>query len=397
MNKKTDQIIKCDVVVVGAGVAGVCAAVAAARKNLKVVLVEKEKSIGGIAVQCMHQAVCGLYANSTQEKIDIEETLNEGLSRELVKFLKDKYHIVEAKKVGKVFVLPLPENSFENFLTGILTAEKNVTCLLNAEVFEVNKQDGRLAFLKVKNGEENIRIDPKIIIDCSGNSIVSKLADISFLEVDETKQQLCGYVAKINEIQNVDESLMIKIPYLANQLVTYAGVSEFIKYTTYIQGDFSEMGYLKLNIPYSEVSRRDEYLNNLFEFIVKNLPVMKDARIVKTSRDAYRRDGARLNGNYILQEEDVLNAKKVNDGVVKGAWPIEQWLLGKGSSYQYGKDNDYYEIPKRCLQSKSINNLLAAGKCISVSPRALASTRVIGIGISLGEASGKLAAEMIGK
>ena len=395
MNKLIDKIIKCDVVVVGAGVSGVCAAISAARNNLQVLIVEKNNYLGGVATKCMHKAVCGLYANELQENCNINNTLNKGIPQELVKYLQTKYNITKTRKIGKVFILPLLDNSLLSFLTDLLKAEKNITSLLNTEVYEINKRENRLISLKSKMNGENINIIPKIVIDCSGNSVVSKLAKIPFFVINEAKQQLCGYTAKIGMITKADESLMIKIPYFAEKFVSTEGAPDFLKYTTFIQGDTPNEGYLKMNIPYSKRNFKEAYLLKLFGFISNHLPEMKIARIEKTSEEVFARDSTRLTGEYLLTSQDILEAKKFKDGVVKGAWPIEKWLEGKGTCYQYVKENEYYEIPKRCLKSKIINNLITAGKCISVSPDALGSTRVIGICMSLGEASGELAWEMI--
>ncbi len=176
MSKAVNKIIKCDVVVVGAGVSGVCAAVAAARNNLQVLLVEKSDCLGGIATQCMHKTVCGLYGNGMKEICDLDDTLNKGITQELTRFLKVKYNVSEVKKMGKVFVLPLPKNSLKEFLINLLEAENNIHSLLNTEISTIERQNNRVTSLIAKGDASAIEIIPEVIIDCSGESIVSKLA-----------------------------------------------------------------------------------------------------------------------------------------------------------------------------------------------------------------------------
>ncbi|MDP8266433.1 MAG: FAD-dependent oxidoreductase [Candidatus Aceula meridiana] len=395
MDKAVDKIIKCDVVVIGAGVSGVCAAVTAARNGLKVLLVEKNNYLGGAANKCMHKAVCGLYANNQKGPCDVNDTLNKGISQELVHFLESKYNITETKRIGKVFVLPLPDNSLASFLTTLLDSQKNAISSLNTEIYAIDKKGNQLSSLKAKKSGESISIEFKIVIDCSGDSVVSRLAGIPFLTVDKEKQQLCGYIAKVVKIEGGDESLMIKVPYWADKFVALEGAPDFLKYTTYIQGDTLEEGYLKMNIPHSSRNLKEEYLTKIFQFITGHLQEMKNAQIEKTSEEVFARDSSGTAGEYVLTEEDVLGARKFDDGVIRGAWPIEQWLEEKGTCYKYVKENDYYEIPKRCLKSKTISNLISSGKCISASHEAVGSIRVMGTCMSLGEASGSLASEMI--
>ena len=52
---------KCDVAIVGAGVAGVCAAIASSRKGLKTIIIERHDFPGGVAVSAMNRFICGLY------------------------------------------------------------------------------------------------------------------------------------------------------------------------------------------------------------------------------------------------------------------------------------------------------------------------------------------------
>jgi succinate dehydrogenase/fumarate reductase flavoprotein subunit len=107
------------------------------------------------------------------------------------------------------------------------------------------------------------------------------------------------------------------------------------------------------------------------------------------------REGRRISGEYILTENDVLNASKFDDGIVKNSWPIELWDKKKGPVYKYVKAGDYYEIPFRCIKVRDIPNLLCAGRCISVSHEALGSTRVMGTCMALGEQAGLAAAFMV--
>ncbi len=81
---------------------------------------------------------------------------------------------------------------------------------------------------------------------------------------------------------------------------------------------------------------------------------------------------------------------------VRNAWPIEFWHQEKGPIYRYleeGKTD--YAIPVACLQPAEIDNLLAAGRCLSATPMALASARVMGACLALGEAAGREAARLV--
>jgi hypothetical protein len=107
-----------------------------------------------------------------------------------------------------------------------------------------------------------------------------------------------------------------------------------------------------------------------------------------------QREGRRILGEYVLTEQDVLAGRKFPDAVARNSWPMELWDAARGTRYRYPPDNDYYEIPFRCLQVRNFSNLLTAGRCISVSHEALGSTRVMGACLALGDAAGQAAAEL---
>ena len=124
----------------------------------------------------------------------------------------------------------------------------------------------------------------------------------------------------------------------------------------------------------------------------KVLPEFKNSQIQWLTKEVHERQGRCLWGKQILTEKDILSAKKFPHAIAKGYWPIEFWHPQKGQQIKYLKTNQFYEIPLECLKSKNIINLFATGRCISVTPMALASTRVMGTCIYLGEAAGKAAA-----
>jgi hypothetical protein len=128
------------------------------------------------------------------------------------------------------------------------------------------------------------------------------------------------------------------------------------------------------------------------EYLSRTLSAFKGSRIAELSPEVAYREGVRACGEYTLTAEDVLEARKFPDGVVRNAWPIELWDQREGPSYRYLEPGECYEVPLRCLKVQGISNCWCAGRCISASHDALGSTRVMGACISLGEEAGREAA-----
>jgi hypothetical protein len=129
----------------------------------------------------------------------------------------------------------------------------------------------------------------------------------------------------------------------------------------------------------------------VFDHLKRVVPAFRRASVSAMSPEAVEREGALMKGAYVLTAEDVLSGRRFDDGVVRNAWPIELWDQQTGPTYTYLRPGDHYEIPRRCLEAPGLTNLYCAGRCISVTREALASTRVTGPCLSLGESAARAA------
>jgi hypothetical protein len=108
------------------------------------------------------------------------------------------------------------------------------------------------------------------------------------------------------------------------------------------------------------------------------------------------RETRRIEGERVLHESAVLHGEKDDTGIALGAWPVEIHDPATGTiGWKYLEtEDDYYAIPLGCLIPKGIENLITAGRCISTTHVAQASTRVIAQALAMGQAAGILAARV---
>jgi hypothetical protein len=125
---------------------------------------------------------------------------------------------------------------------------------------------------------------------------------------------------------------------------------------------------------------------------LQNLPGFTAAEIAQTGCLGVRDDG-RIRGRYTLTGDDVRAGRRFPDAVCRCDWPIEYWDGEKGVSLEYLPAGGRYEIPMRSLQLNGVQNLWAAGKCLSADREAHASARVVGACWAMGEAAGAAAAK----
>jgi hypothetical protein len=386
------MVIFKDILVAGGGIAGVAAAVAAARTGCSVVLIERENLLGGTGRLGMLGTICGLYPNGGEVA---GRALNGGITQELIAGLSARAPRLLPVKVGKVFVLPYAPADLQHELQSLCSAERSLEVITGSAVVSANVESGTISKVVILKDDREQNYIPEVVIDCTGDGELSCMAGAGFDEAPSEQRQLGGYVVSVRGIANQDDSFPIKVPFLVARGVEAGKLPLLLRFTVFSRGDTPDAGYLKINIQVlPELSAETLYgaAEQLLAYLAQELADFSDAFIDRTSDRVMPREGRRIIGEYMLTAEDVLSCRKFDDGLVRGAWPIELWEPHKGVSYRYPADGDYYEVPLRCLKAKGFTNLFMAGRCISASREALGSTRVMGCCLALGEQAGIAAA-----
>jgi hypothetical protein len=142
----------------------------------------------------------------------------------------------------------------------------------------------------------------------------------------------------------------------------------------------------------AEIEARGQVME-LVDFFRSDVPGFKNARLAATATQIGVRESRRIVGAYTLTAEDVLQARRFDDAVARSAYPIDiHNPRGSGTTTHRLAPGASYEIPYRCLVPQRVDDLLVAGRCISTTHEALASTRLTPTVMTLGQAAGTAAA-----
>lgn len=351
---------KCDVLVVGGGVAGVAAAASASRRGAETVLIEREACLGGIGYAGLLHQICGLY--------DYDGALlNSGIAREIADALGGR-----PIKLGRVWVLPYDRIGLRAILYALCAA---VAVHHNAEAVAVEREGDSIDKVSVRKGLDVIEFQPRAVVDCTGDGALAHLAGARRM-TSETPQP-GGFIGRIGGVAP-DDAIAIKAHYVIVSAVKRGALPKRLGYTHY-----SAEGYLK--IPVTDADAECE-LKRVHAILCAGLAQFRGSHIEETSMRVVQREGGRVMGRYVLTAQDVLSGARFDDGVVRASWPIELWHHDRRPEFKFPPAP--YDIPLRCLLAKGIDNLYMAGRCVSVTREALGSTRVMGTCISLGEQAG---------
>jgi len=376
--------------VVGAGFAGIAASVELARLGCKTLLIEKSQALGGVAHTGMHQELCGLYGNV--ESVS-HVTLNSGLSREVAGHLLATGGS-NVLNIGRVTVLRVDTQTLQDVLSDLVGAERNLDIIFEAEVAAVHVKNQSINRIDLRTREQMRSIGVRVVIDGSAGEVV-RLSGAGYDLAPANERQLAAYAVAIGDVIGDPRMLNVKLAYRLSQAALDGEIPPTLRYSAWLTGGTARTGVLRISVLPSDdgydLERVRDEARRVHGLMKQKIVEFKGSSMDVMASAVSEREGIRMTGRYRLLGTDVLEARKFRDGGAKCAWPIEFWDQRRGPQYQHVPDGDYYEIPTRALQSRDIENLFAAGRCISADSKALASARVTGTCLAVGEQSARAA------
>jgi len=394
--KKVPVIEDVDILVVGGGMAGVGAAVAAGRMGFRTLLVEYFGCLGGNGTSGMVNNFCG-YTTSGPNRSQIVQ----GIGGEIHKMLFERNGISSMKSYTfnpETLKMVLDEQA----------AEAHVKLLYYTQVVDSIVENNVMKGVFIENKAGRQAILAKRVLDCSGDGDVCASAGVPF----ELGDGRGGFLAcdmvfhivnvgsnfnpsavspaaaeairsgeyKITRPQAIIQNIVIPGAYWVN----WAGVPREVN------------GIDPSNLTQAAIDGR-KVVRELCRFLRDKIAGMENVEVIDTAPKIGLRETRRVMGGHLLTGDEVLGGTKFKDGIGACAWPIEIVDPLKGRKFVYLKDGDFYTIPYRCLVPKKVENLLMAGRFVSCTHEAQASARVMGPAVVMGQAIGTSAALSIKK
>lgn len=387
-----------EILIVGGGMAGCAAALAAGEQGASVLVIERTERLGGNAANANVGTICGAYVRSNEpEPKPAGNRFCRQLVADIIRLPGSSTPIALSEGL---FVIPYEWSSLSMYLETRL-ADSGVIILKEAEIVSVKTEDGLINSIEIKKNEYIRTLQPKAVIDCSGNAIISELAGLEMLS--SSTYQAASQVFRIRNVQTENEfSLDMSLKKAMIGLTEEHSWPSSFKTLSVIPGSLKGSQVdLKLTMPAAITDDKDmnarisaeakEYVRSIFPQLKERVSALKDSVLDIIFPELGIRIMKRSRGLHVLTEEEVLAGMKHEDGIALGTWPIEEWNTRGKLEMKYFAENEGYEIPARCLISDQVGNLFFAGKNISATDHAIGSARVIGTCIQTGYAAGKLA------
>ncbi len=408
-----------DVLVVGGGNAGCAAALAAGRHGARTMLVERYGFLGGTATASMVGPWMTYHSGSKR--------IVGGIAQEIVERLQRRGgspgHIYDSS--GYVSTITPFDPEIHKALLFEMVREAGVKLLLHA--YFLRSTPGGAVFATVA-GEREYRA--AAIIDATADAYVAASAGVQTQQGDERgRVQPASLMFRLSHVDLAKTATYVRMhpdqmrtslkahERTAPALTAVAGLydlwhdaqqhgeveipRELVSFFITPYADEVSVNMTRVtdidpldpdDLTRAEVEARAQVMQ-LLEFFRARVPGFENARIAATGTQIGVRESRRIVGEYTLTRDDVLQGRKFPDAVARSAYPIDiHNPSGSGTVTHRLAEGESYEIPYRCLVPAAVDGLLVAGRCISTTHEALASTRLTPTVMTLGQAAGTAAA-----
>ncbi len=379
-----------DLVVVGGGIAGTCAAISASRMGLKVALIQDRPVLGG--------------NNSSEIRVHLRGDV-------------DKNHYPKLGRIVREMDNGDPGNGHPDGQeygdarkTAIVKGERNISLFLNTHVYKVEKSGDKIVAVVGRDIATNkeTRFTGTFFSDCTGDGTIGDLAGAEFRMGRESKAETGESLAadKADNFTLGTSNLWASLE--RDTVSSFPETPWAIQFSDEYHIDEAradwqwETGFGNFNTITDAEKIRDHNLRAIYgnwSYLKKNKPAKYAKReLAWVAYIGGKRESRRLMGDHVLTQMDIQEGKQYPDGTVTATWTIDLHFPDERNK-KYFEGQEFfagtkhikvapYTIPYRCLYSKNISNLFMAGRNISTTHVAFGSTRVMRTCGMMGEVVG---------
>lgn len=387
-----------DVIVCGAGPAGICAAVAAARQGAKVALLERYGVPGG-NLTCGHVGpILGMVGKGTMRD-------------ELMALLE----VPDNDMIGRVGVAHDMQRA-KTVLTEFIHHE-NIEVYLQTMVADALVEDHRITGVVISTKEGLLALEGKVVVDATGDGDVAAFAgcqiekgredglmqpvtlEFTLDNVDEDRGVIC--IGDVDDVAFNGQRFLDYCKQCAQKGMLPEHLAAVRLHPTVHKGErqvnttqANGVDSTKIEDLYpAELALRGQ-IDTLIRFFRENLPGYENCKYIASGTTTGVRESRRVVGEYLITAEELAAGKRFDDVVVHRAEFIVD-IHNPAGAGQAEEKIQYvvpYDLPYGCFVPKGVDGLMTAGRCISGTHRAHASYRVMSICMAMGQAVGVAAA-----
>jgi flavin-dependent dehydrogenase len=377
-----------DICVVGAGIAGVSAAIEAARLGRKVVLVDGLPALGGQAVNSIIGTFCGLFANGTHG-----HQLTHGIADDILRELGTEGALYYRRGgPSNTTVVMYDEVALSRFIEEAIR-NAGITVLLGAILRSVTRDGGRVRTLDLATRYGDVTLAATGFVDATGDAALTWQAGFA------CREHAAGpiYGTQMVVLEGIEEAHQPAREEVAQRARAKAAEYDLVR-TDGFAFVFPGRGTALVNLTHVETpldaveaSRNaltgKAQADRAVHFLKSEYPrAFGQARVRSYGLPGIRQTRW-INGRAQLTVDDVRAGTRFPDAIARTAWPIELHDRPEGYVWEPFADDHMHYVPFGSLVPADADNIVAAGRCIDGDSAALSSVRVMGPCIAMGAAA----------
>ena len=377
-----------DIAVLGAGVAGLSAALEAARLGRAVALIDGAPTLGGQATGSLIGTFCGLFSNGPDNY-----QVTHGIADDLLADLRAEGALSDRFGRNTRIVL-YDEVALGRWVERQVLEEPNIAPVLGAMLLDVERDGRRLTGLRLATrfGELNVRATG--FVDASGDAALSWQAGL------ECREPADGpiYGTQMFSLEGVNEAAAPTREVAEKRLEEHGPRHGLTRRDGYFFTFPGKAGRALVNMTHHETplepvafsrktleARREA--DKVLAFLKAEFPDAMAEAAIRTYGQIGIRQTRWIAGAHQLTVDEVRRGEKFPDAILRCSWPIELHERADGVHWEVFGDDHMHYAPLRSLLPAETDHLVAAGRCIDADVAALATVRVMGPCIAMGAAA----------
>ncbi len=401
-----------DIVVAGAGIAGISAAVKAGSMGARVLLIEHYPFLGGMSS-------AGMVSPFMKSMAGDKELVN-GVYKE-----------VEAgmRKLGGMIDNGFYAWAFRSVANNLLS-QNNVDIAYNTDVTDAFVEKGHIKYLTIATPHGLSKLYARQFIDTTGDAQLVALGKFPWLKGDEKTGQLQALTlffrmggidvektAEYTKTHKEDFLPWMDFKYDFSKIISIAGYTgliekakkegrfpdevDYVFFTTLPssgEGAFNTTNILGIDPSTSSAltqaeQKGHEQVASITDFLNRDVPGFEKAFLIDTAVQVGIRETRRAKAQYMVTGDDILQAAKFDDVIARGCYGVDiHGQKGEKSRMDELEEGAWYDVPLRSLRAKDSENLMVAGRCIGATREGHAALRIQPTASATGEACGATAA-----
>ena len=380
--------VTADICVLGAGMAGISAALEAATLGRRVVIVDAAPALGGQAVGAIVGTIIGLYTHGPTPY-----QLTHGVADDLIADLTEEGSIHRRESMTGTITFQYDEVRLARWVERKVQ-ELGIQALVGAVLTGVTFENRRVRAIEFATRFGSVRVAANGYVDASGDATLSYEAG---LEVREPDEPVYGSLNFLIEGYDTDAVKEMVITDVHERLAARGGEYGLVRHDGFLM-HFPGKNIMLANVTHFETpldpmagsrmvfdGRRQA--DNVIRFLRAEFPRIFANAHIRTYGNPGLRQTRWIVGRHQLSLEEIQSGVRPPDAAARCAWWVELHNAPDLVHWERFEPNHVYYIPLGCMVPRDADNIVAAGRCVDADIRALSAIRVIGPCIAMGTAA----------